>query len=148
MLNITIMVIDKAQPYKSQIIELLAAEKLPIADLPETLDNFIVAIANAEVIGVAGVEIYGNYGLLRSVAIRHDFRSQGIAAKLLRRVESLGSLKGLTEIYLLTETAAEYFERKAYQRVTRDEVPAAVQDSSEFSHVCPQSAIVMKKLIS
>jgi amino-acid N-acetyltransferase len=142
------MIIDQAQPYKSQIIELLAAEKLPVNDLPGTLDNFIVAIADAEVIGVAGLERYGSYGLLRSVVIRHDFRSQGIAAKLLRRIESLGSLKGLTELYLLTETAADYFERKAYHRITRDEVPAAVQHSSEFSHVCPQSAIVMKKLLS
>lgn len=142
------MIIDQAQPYRAQIIDLLAAETLPVADLPGKLDNFIVAIADSEVIGVAGIEIYGNYGLLRSVAIRPDFRSQGIAAKLLRRVESLGSLKGLAELYLLTETAADYFERKAYQRINRDEVPEAVQQSLEFSHVCPQSAIVMKKLIS
>ncbi len=142
------MIIDQAQPYRAQIIDLLVAEKLPVADLPETLDNFIVAIADAEVIGVAGIEIFGNYGLLRSVAIRPDFRSQGNAGKLLRRVESLGSLKGLTELYLLTETAADYFGRKAYQRITRDDVPVEVQQSSEFSHVCPQSAIVMKKLIS
>lgn len=141
------MIIDQAQPYKAEVIALLAAEKLPVADLPETLDHFIVAIADAEVIGVAGLEVYGSYGLLRSLAVRPDFRGQGIAAKLLRRIDALGSLKGLTELYLLTETAPGYFERKAYRQISRAEVPEEVQQSSEFSHVCPQSAIVMKKII-
>jgi len=141
------MIIDQAQPHKTAIIALLLAEKLPTHDLPETLDNFIVAISGAEVIGVAGLEVYGNYGLLRSVAIRSDFRSQGIAAKLLRRIDALASLKGLIELYLLTETASDYFERKTYRRIERVEIPEEVQRSSEFSHVCPQSAIAMKKII-
>jgi amino-acid N-acetyltransferase len=48
---------------------------------------------------------------------------------------------------LLTETAPGYFETKGYQQITRADVPEEVQQSSEFSHVCPQSAIVMKKII-
>lgn len=141
------MIIDQAQPHRNAIIALLSAEKLPTVDLPETLDNFIAAIADAEVIGVAGLAIYGSYGLLRSVAVRSDFRSQGIAAKLLRRIDALASLKGITEIYLLTETASDYFERKTFRRIDRTEVPEDLQQSSEFSHVCPQSAIAMKKII-
>lgn len=141
------MIIDQAQPHRNAIKALLSAEKLPTIDLPETLDNFIAAIADAEVIGVAGLEIYGSFGLLRSVAVRSDFRSQGIAAKLLRRIDALASLKGITEIYLLTETASDYFERKTFRRIDRTEVPEELQQSSEFSHVCPQSAIVMKKII-
>jgi len=46
------MIIDQAQPYGTAVIELLSAEKLPVADLPETTENFIVAIADGEVIGV------------------------------------------------------------------------------------------------
>ena len=139
------MIIDQAQPHKTAVIELLTAEKLPVADLPETLENFIVAIADAEVISVAGLEVYGNYGLLRSVAVKSSFRSQGIAGKLLRQIDALSSLKGLTALYLLTETAPYYFELKGYQKISRDEVPDTVKESSEFSHVCPISAIVMHK---
>lgn len=141
------MIIDEAQPYREKVIELLAAEKLPTDDLPKTLDNFIVAIADAQVIGAAGLEIYGNYSLLRSLAVRPDFRSQGIAGKLLRRINVLAGSKGLKEIYLLTETAPDYFERKAYQRISREEVPEEVKLSSEFSHICPESAIVMKRIV-
>lgn len=141
------MITDQAQHYKDQVTALLAAEKLPVADLPHTLDNFVVAIEDAAVIGVAGLEIYGNYGLLRSLAVSADYRGNGIAAKLLGQIEALAALKALKEIYLLTETAPGYFEGKGYGKITRADVPTEVQGSSEFSHVCPQSAIVMKKSI-
>jgi amino-acid N-acetyltransferase len=48
------MIIDQAQHYKDQVTALLAAEKLPASDLPDTLDNFVVAIEDAAIIGVAG----------------------------------------------------------------------------------------------
>ena len=142
------MIIDEAQPYKDQVIELLAAEKLPVEDLQESLADFIVAIEDAAIIGVAGLEVYGNYGLLRSLAVRPDHRGKGIAGKLLQRIEAIAALKPLKELYLLTETAPDYFGLKGYQKITRPEVPAGVMESSEFSHVCPVSAIVMKKAIS
>jgi amino-acid N-acetyltransferase len=141
------MEINKAVNCRENIATLLAAEKLPVDDLPATLENFLVARQSDEVIGVAGLEIYGEYGLLRSLAVSPAFRDQGIADKLLRQIEALADSRGLKAICLLTETAPGYFDRKGYTRITRADVPAEVQRSSEFSHVCPQSAIVMMKNI-
>jgi len=141
------MIIDKAQHYKEQVTALLAAEKLPITDIPENLDNFFVATAGNKVIGVAGMEIYGNYGLLRSVAIEPEHRGLGIADKLISHIESLANSKKLSALYLLTETAPEYFRNKGFVEIGREMVPEEIQCSSEFSHVCPVSAIVMKKSI-
>ena len=142
------MLISKAKSYREYIVTLLLSEKLPADDLPEILENFLVATQDDELIGVIGLEIYGNYGLLRSLAVKPAFRSQNIAGKLIRQVETLAASKGLKAIFLLTETAPDYFARKGYERITRNDVPDEVQQSSEFSHVCPQSAIVMKKDIS
>jgi amino-acid N-acetyltransferase len=142
------MTIENAQPYKEKIIELLAAEKLPVADLPDALDNFIVSTNDGAVTGVGGVEVYGNYGLLRSLVVHPEHRGEGIAATLLAQLELISKQNGLLELYLLTETAPAYFEQKGFTKITRDHVPAVVQQSSEFSHVCPASAIVMKKSIA
>nr|WP_294945184.1 arsenic resistance N-acetyltransferase ArsN2 [uncultured Mucilaginibacter sp.] len=142
------MTIENAQPHREKIIELLAAEKLPVADLPETLDNFIVATNDGTVAGVGGVEVYGNYGLLRSLAVNPEHRRAGIATTLLAHLEGMSKQNGLLELYLLTETAPAYFEQKGFTKITRDDVPAAVQQSSEFSYACPASAIVMKKSIA
>jgi amino-acid N-acetyltransferase len=141
------MDIKDAINYRESVVNLLKAERLPADDMPAQLDNFLVAIQHDEVIGTAGLETYGNYGLLRSVAVRSDSRNKGVAGELLKQIETLAAAKFLKEIYLLTETAPDYFEHKNYMKITRADVPEEVQRSSEFSHVCPQSAIVMKKLL-
>jgi amino-acid N-acetyltransferase len=145
LLRLKIMIIQKAQYFKDAIIELLASEKLPVDDLPNTLENFVVAFDADRLAGVAGLEIYAGYGLLRSVAVDKAFRGKGIANALLKQIEALAKAKQLEAVYLLTETAGDYFSRKGYQTISRAEVPAEVQQSTEFSHVCPVSAIVMKK---
>jgi len=142
------MIIDNAQSYRDKVITLLAAEKLPVDDLPELLTDFVAAIEDTTIIGVAGLEIYGPYGLLRSLAVSPDHRNKGIAGKLLGQIETIAALKSLKELYLLTETAPAYFTQKGYQKITRSDVPIVVMESSEFSHVCPVSAIVMKKTLS
>ena len=142
------MKIEQADKYRESIIALLSAEKLPIADLPGQLENFAVTKQGEEITGVIGLEIYGDYGLLRSLAVNNNFRNQGIANDLLLHIEQLAAAKSLKTIYLLTETAPGYFTRKGYQKINRENVPLPVQQSSEFSHVCPQSAIVMLKPIN
>lgn len=127
------------------IINLLQAAGLPTADLPSTMEHFFVAVVDGIVVGAIGLELYGHDGLLRSMVVNELHRGNAIAAQLLQQLESHAQKKALHSLYLLTETAAHYFERKGYRPVTRDAVPAALQASSEFSHVCPASAIVMKK---
>ena len=142
------MRITEATNYKQQIEGLLTAEKLPSADLPLDLRNFRVAIENDKVIGIAGIEIYGNYGLVRSLVTEPAYRGRGIAGKLLTEIEHTATVKNLKAVYLLTETAPEYFRARGYIQIMRAEVPAEVQQSSEFSFVCPQSAVVMSKMLT
>ncbi len=141
------MIITKANNQRTNVAALLAAEKLPAGDLPEQLDNFIVALEHDKLIGVAGLECYGQSALLRSVAVEPDYRNKKIAEKLIRGIEELAYFNGIKAIYLLTETASGYFIKKGYQEIQRNEVPDEIQGSSEFSFVCPQSAIVMKKIL-
>jgi len=72
---------------------LLSAEKLPVADLPHPLENFAVCKKGDNVTGVIGLEIYGGYALLRSLAVNNNFRNQGIANKLLQHIEELAAVK-------------------------------------------------------
>jgi amino-acid N-acetyltransferase len=137
-----------AELYRDNVIELLSTEKLPTSDLPVMLNNFFVAVDDHGVSGVAGLEVYGNYGLLRSLAVNQNSRGRGIAADLVSKIESLAADKGLEAIYLLTETAKDYFERKGYEHIARMDIPEAVKASSEFTHVCPESATAMQKSLN
>ena len=140
-------IIPAGNEQRQAIVALLQSEKLPIDDIPASLENFFVALHDDEVIGAIGLEKYDNCGLLRSMVVNKAYRNKNTAAHLIQVLENHATETGIDCIYLLTETAPGYFERKGYQRIQREEVPRALHASSEFSHVCPVSAIVMKKAL-
>ena len=129
------------------MVALLQSENLPVEDLPATLNNFFVALDHDNVVGEVGLKNYNNCGLLRSLVVNKEYRNEKIAQKLVKQLEEKAKASRIDCIYLLTETAPDYFAKKGYERIGRDEVPASIKQSSEFSHVCPQSAIVMQKYI-
>lgn len=131
--------------HRQQLEVLLKGEKLPVSDLPASLENFIVAIVGDDVVAVAGLEVHSDHGLLRSLAVKSQYRNQGIADQLIQKIELVAREKGLKDIYLLTETAAGYFPKKNYHAIARDIAPDEIKRSSEFNSVCPQSAILMMK---
>ena len=49
----------------------------------------------------------------------------------------------LRGIYLLTETAHGFFQKKGFKDVARNEVPEEIKRSAEFSVLCSESAAVM-----
>ncbi|WP_276484803.1 arsenic resistance N-acetyltransferase ArsN2 [Paraflavitalea pollutisoli] len=136
---------DATQDMRQQIVSLLQGDHLPVDDLPEVLDNFFVAIDQDAPVGVIGMETYGQYGLLRSMVVHPEYRRNNIASTLVSRLEKKAAKSGIAELYLLTETASGYFQKKGFEVIDRKSVPQPITKSSEFSHVCPVSAIVMKK---
>ena len=133
--------------HRKSIITLLQSGNLPVEDLPAHLDNFFIALDYDKVVGAVGLEKYNNCGLLRSLVVNKVYRNEKIAGKLVKQVEEKAKDLGVDCIYLLTETAPDYYTKKGYEKIKREEVPADLQSSSEFTHVCPQSAIVMHKYI-
>ena len=143
--DIQISIIKASDNHRPMIIALLQTEKLPVEDLPASLEHFFVALSGDNVIGTIGLEQYGNDALLRSMVVSREHRNKNIAFNLVRQLESYGNSLGIHSNYLLTETAPTYFEKKGYVQLNREDVPEEVKVSSEFSYVCPVSAIVMKK---
>jgi len=141
-------IIEKAKrEQRDLIISLLKSSNLPAEDLPDSLDNFFVSIDDGKIIGAVGLEKYENCGLLRSLVVDKAYRSKNLGSAMVESLEDKAIDLGINSIYLLTETAPDYFEKKGYERISRDEVPESVKTSSEFGFVCPASAIVMKKSI-
>lgn len=138
-------IIEATEQWRNEIIRLLQSQKLPTEDLPLPLANFYIALEADKVIGVIGMEQYGSYGLLRSMVVHPDYRNQQIAERLVQLLEERAVTAGITSLFLLTETAEKYFTKKRYTIIARNEVPSDLLSSSEFSHVCPVSATVMKK---
>lgn len=99
-------------------------------------------------IAVVGLEALGNNGLLRSLAVARDQRGRGLASALTRHVEQQATAQGMHALYLLTTTAAGFFRQRGYLECAREDVPTAMRASSQFSVLCPASAILLKKPIT
>jgi amino-acid N-acetyltransferase len=94
-----------------------------------------------------GLELYGDYALLRSLAVHPQQQGTGLGKALYQAAANLALLKGIREMYLITTTAAPFFEKRGFQQVDRLNVPVAIQRTTQFSGVCPSSATVMRRSI-
>lgn len=138
----------KAQAFDFEVVvEILKSAGLPTEDIEPTLPYFSIALADDKLVGVAGLEIYGTYGLLRSVAVLEDFRNFKIAHRLVNGILKEARLEGVKEVYLITTTAEKYFEKEGFEQVDRSVIPTEVAHSSQISSLCPSSAVVMKKKV-
>jgi amino-acid N-acetyltransferase len=127
---------------------LLRAAGLPVEDFSEDLiGNFLVASTGPSVVGCIGLEPLSNVGLLRSLAVDPDFRDGGVGRMLVRELEAHASRLGINELWLLTIDADGFFSRLDYRVQERDKAPAAIRRTAEFSLLCPDDAILMKKTI-
>ena len=97
--------------------------------------------------GAGGLERYGTDGLLRSVVVAPGERGQGYGTALCAALEKRAGEGGVQTLYLLTTTAAPFFEACGYDPVPRDGVPTPIRESTEFTELCPDSATAMAKTL-
>jgi amino-acid N-acetyltransferase len=127
------------------VSRLLEEAQLPLDGLEEQWGpGFAVAVDGGNVVGAAGIERYGRFGLLRSVVTAPRERGRGIADSLVRNRLAWAGTEGLEGVFLLTTTAAGYFPRLGFERVERDSLPIEIRESREFASVCPDSAVAMR----
>ncbi|HLF28368.1 MAG TPA: arsenic resistance N-acetyltransferase ArsN2 [Anaerolineae bacterium] len=126
------------------ILALLENSGLPPDGLSDHLATALVARADGRIVGSAALELYGPSALLRSVAVAAARRGQGLGQRLVQAALELARQRGVTSVYLLTETAGEFFPRFGFRRIERTETPQAVQRSVEFTTACAESARAMR----
>jgi len=127
---------------------LLTASDLPLDGVSDAFKDFVVAEFNGDIVGVAGLEICCDDALLRSVAVNPAWRSKGVGRALVTRAIANAESRGLNALYLLTTTAEHYFPSLGFSKVERNDVPADVRATKEFTDACPASAVAMKRALA
>jgi amino-acid N-acetyltransferase len=128
-----------------EVLRLLVDNNLPVEGLADHLRTALVAREGGRVVGSAALELYRDAALLRSVAVAKDRQQHHIGRDLTIAALDLARISGASTVYLLTTTAEQFFPKFGFQCVGREEVPASVQASVEFTSACPASATVMRK---
>lgn len=122
------------------VVALLQAAGLPVDDVAEHFASFLLARRAQTLVGCVGFERYGDVALLRSLCIAESHRGGGVGHALLERALHAA---GARDVYLLTTTAAGYFEQRGFEVLPRERVPLAIASTAEFRSLCPASATVM-----
>jgi amino-acid N-acetyltransferase len=106
---------------------------------------FLLASHQGRPVGMIGLQAYSDIGLLRSLIVGEECRGKGLAADLIAALETKAVADGMSELWLLTMDADAFFTRHGYEIKQRVAAPAAIQNSAEFSSLCPGDAVLMRK---
>ena len=82
---------------------------------------------------------------MRSVVVLPPVRRQGIGAAIVASLELETQLHGCRNLWLITTSAAEFFDLLGYVRCDRAAVPSAIRATAEFATLCPANAEVLVK---
>ena len=127
-------------------MSLLRAAGLPAEDFSEKLvGNFLVASDGPSVVGGIALEAFADVGLLRSLVVDPGVRSRGVGRLLVSELEAHAGRSGIRELWLLPIDADRFFLGLGYRVQEREQAPDAIRRTAEFSLLCPDNAILMKK---
>jgi amino-acid N-acetyltransferase len=130
-----------------ELVSFLEDNGLPTIGVESCYPNFVIATdETGAMLGVAGLEIYGQSALLRSVAVQKNSRRMGHGRTLVDAVLRSAKQNGVHTIYLLTESAFDYFKHLGFDLVDRNDIDEAVMTSLEFTECC-STALAMRKTI-
>lgn len=135
-------IVDDEQNYQA-FRSLLKSSSLPADDLNFKKDLLVGYYEDGTMVGTGALEVYGDYALLRSLSVKLGTRGKALGTAITEHLIAEAKKRNLKGIYLLTETAHGFFLRKGFLDVPRDQVPDPLKDSSEFSHVCKDTAAAM-----
>jgi N-acetylglutamate synthase-like GNAT family acetyltransferase len=122
---------------------LVAAAGLPLDDLAMCRAHQYVLVHDNTVVATAALEVRNGDAILRSVAVAPGHRGQRLGEQIVAYAIDEGRQLGLGSLYLLTETAADFFPRFGFVRHDRAAAPAAILASAEYDFVCGSDAVAM-----
>jgi amino-acid N-acetyltransferase len=123
---------------------LLVASSLPTQGVDEHWRTFVIARDGGRIVACGGAEAYQVAALIRSIAVDPGYRSQGLGRRIVRQLLDRLASRGLREFYLLTTTAEDYFRKRGFKTIDRDEVHPQLLASREFKDACPSTATCMR----
>jgi arsenate reductase len=139
---------------RAAVESLLTAAKLPLDGLdllgPDRAFPYGFALARlgGELVGVAGLELWGEYSMLRSVAVAEVHRGKGIADALVADRIGFARTEGVGALYLLTLRAEGYFARLGFEPIERSKLPHQLAKSTQLALPDCSTAVAMtKKLV-
>lgn len=110
--------------------------------------TLFVAETERGIIGCAALcDFADGNGLLRSVAVMPGYRKQNIARHLFQHILAFADQGGIGNLYLLTATAAEYFQPLGFRLVSRHDAPSTLLASPHVKRLAGQATNLLHRKV-
>ena len=136
-------------PNDSGFVQALAEANLPVDDLADP-DRVFYRFTQIDgtCIGYGGLELYGQDAFLRSIVVTPGLRNEGLGRNLVTLLLYRAYEQGGRRAWLLTLSAAAFFERLGFKPVTRENAPAAILNTRQARGLCPGTAVLLSRKIT
>ena len=118
-----------------RIEALITGEHLPAYGLDEFLGTFFVLADGEHVVGCAGLEVYGEAALLRSVVVAPERRRRDEGRRLVEAALAEARRRRVARVYLFTMNAGAFFGRLGFRDVRPEDFEEAVRASRQYEAV-------------
>jgi ribonucleotide monophosphatase NagD (HAD superfamily) len=110
------------------------------ARIPETIISS--EGEETEIDATACLDSAEGYGILRSVAVRKSMQGNGLGMLAVAAAVTSDQANAPRTVYVLTESAAEFFNRLGFRKVDRSELPEPVRATAQ-AEKCTDTATAM-----
>lgn len=114
------------------IAKLITSEGMPAREVDRWIDGFWVLDDGRKLVGCAGVEVYGEAAVLRSVMVAPELRGTGEGVRMIERALDYMREMGARRCYLFTMTAQSWFPRFGFAVCSLDDFEAAARESWQY----------------
>ncbi|MEO8456793.1 MAG: GNAT family N-acetyltransferase [Chloroflexota bacterium] len=119
----------------AEISNLITSEGMPAIEVDHWIDGFWVLDDGEKLVACAGVEIYGETAMLRSVMVAAWLRGTGEGIRLINRSLDYAREKGAKRCYLFTMTAQAWFPRFGFAECSLDDFEADAREGWQYKAV-------------
>jgi len=139
------LIFRKAQNLDIGVIKMiLQNENLPYQDIDLSNIELFLAFDATDFVGIVGLEKFADIVLLRSMVVLDGFRAKGYGRKICNQILQMAKNENIIEVFLLTCSAKDFFEHLGFEVIERKYVPDSIKSTTEFSGLCPESAMCMQ----
>jgi arsenate reductase len=139
---------ERAMANDPDLLSTVRTAGLPADDLNEPGRTFFAYRTPAgDLIGFGGYEALGENALLRSIVVLPERRAKAHGRNLVALLQRRAFDEGARRAWVLTSSAAPFFEKIGFKPAARDNAPAAILATSQATSLCPADAALLARAI-
>lgn len=123
----------------------LVAAQLPADDLADGGRLLFRFDAAGKVVGYGGFDPRGEHALIRSIVVLPEARGTGAGRRIVEAMMAEASKLSARDAFLLTTTAAEFFQHLGLEVIDRGDAPATILNTRQATTICYSATLLSRR---